>query len=171
VDEQISRAQQQRNLGQQVTRDIALQTGQILTGVADQVEKTFRSARIDYQRFLGDVFPNVALPDIPSLSGREDDANPKTRGGVYQATGSLGSYSTPTTMTFGEAGSETVAILRNARTKTMNWGGGGGPSYFQFTLSMGQVTVRDDEDINRIARAVEQVMTQKAGLLGMMRDR
>ncbi len=82
----------------------------------------------------------------------------------YNATGGLYSASQATSLGIvGEAGTETVAILRNPRALMGEMGGNGG----SFTINFGDIYVRNDQDINRIAQAVMQAMGQRASLVGL----
>jgi hypothetical protein len=66
-------------------------------------------------------------------------------------------------MIVGDAGNETVAILRNPRTFM---GGGGGGSV---QININNPVVRDESDISALARAVEDVLNRRARLYGMGR--
>jgi hypothetical protein len=90
---------------------------------------------------------------------------------LIKATGYQSNVASPTTITVGEAGPETVAILRNPRTTTMAPSGGGG------ALPPIVIDVHDNqiggssEDTEAfaamIARKVEETMSRKSSLLGL----
>jgi hypothetical protein len=88
------------------------------------------------------------------------------------AAGYLGAFARGATFTVGEAGPETVAILRNPRTHTLvNGGGDGGGSAGPVTININGPVVRNDQDISRLARAVadevERSLSRKGQLLGL----
>jgi hypothetical protein len=72
-------------------------------------------------------------------------------------------------VTYGEAGSETVAILRNVRQGQLSGGGGGGNISFQITISGN--SVRSEDDLTalaaRVAAEVEKRLARKAQLSGI----
>lgn len=84
------------------------------------------------------------------------------------AAGMLANVSGTTHMIVGEAGNETVAVLRNPRSMTMAGSGNGG-SVINITVTGN--TVRNDDDINKIAlavqRKVEETMGRKASQFGL----
>jgi hypothetical protein len=86
------------------------------------------------------------------------------------AAGYLGAFARGAVMTVGEAGPETVAILRNPRAMMMGGGfgggGGGGPISVILNLTV-QGDVSGDETVAKIVRAVEDSFNRKAARLGM----
>jgi hypothetical protein len=84
------------------------------------------------------------------------------------AQGALFSTSSPTSMVVGEAGTETVAVLRNPRNVTGTSTGGGGTFTFNFT---GPMNVRSNDDIDvlatTVARKVATIMGRDAQLRGL----
>jgi len=116
---------------------------------------------------LGAAFEEVAVAlrgAIDTLAGGGTQDR-----GTKHAAGFLGTVSGATRMTVGEAGAETVAILRNPRTSSLNSGGGGGPMSLSITISGN--TVRSDDDLERlatmVARKVEKSMGRKGQMLGL----
>jgi hypothetical protein len=100
---------------------------------------------------------------LPGPNG-SPNVNPYT-GFVTNATGFVGTTSGPTLTGagwMGEAGTEAYAILRNP--KPILSGSGGGTNVVQFN---GDIHVRSEDDIDKIARKVEQVMGRKASAIGM----
>lgn len=84
--------------------------------------------------------------------------------------GYLGAFARGATFTVGEAGPETVAILRNPRTHMLQGeGGSSGPS--SVTVNINGPVVRGDDDITKLARAVavevERSLSKKGQLLGL----
>jgi hypothetical protein len=69
-------------------------------------------------------------------------------------------------MTVGEAGTETVAVLRNPRQLTIpaptDMSGGGQ----NITINITGNTVRSDQDLETLAYLIERKLNQKAALLG-----
>ena len=85
------------------------------------------------------------------------------------ASGGVWTASSPNSVTFGEAGTETVAVLRSPRTVSgaalMGSGsGGGGDSTVNF---WGDITVRTQADIEEIARKVTAAQGRTASLKGL----
>ena len=78
------------------------------------------------------------------------------------ASGFLGNVSGASSMTVGEAGTETVAVLRNPRSAGSG-GFGGSPVYFDFSGT----SVRSDSDIEMIYRKVMIAMGRDASLRGL----
>ena len=73
--------------------------------------------------------------------------------------------------TVGEAGPETVAILRNPRTHMIQGEGGGGGGGAPVTVNINGPVVREDKDIAELARCVaeevERTLSRKGQLLGL----
>jgi hypothetical protein len=82
------------------------------------------------------------------------------------ASGALFNTSGAHSMIVGEAGTETVAVLRNPRVSTGNMGGGGDIHINIHVEGGGEA---GDELAAKIARTVEQTMNRKAALLGLRR--
>jgi hypothetical protein len=84
------------------------------------------------------------------------------------AKGYLGNFARGAMMTVGEAGPETVAILRNPRAAMMG-GGGGSPS--SVTVNINGPVVRNDQDISSLARQVaaevERTLSRKGQMFGL----
>ena len=77
-------------------------------------------------------------------------------GGVFSTTGR-------TDITVGEAGNETVAVVRNPRSispTSMNGGGG-------VTININNPVVREDGDINKITQSVIRALNTRTALLGL----
>jgi len=97
------------------------------------------------------------------------DSNPTPIGGNTRKTegfagGALFTATSETDITVGEAGTETVAVLRNPRNVTPN-GAAGGPAPIVLTVNFNNAKVRNDEDLRTIAREVERIMGQRVSLL------
>jgi hypothetical protein len=111
----------------------------------------------------------VTGPTINGQAGASTTTQATTNAGP-RATGMIGSFSTPTTATFGEAASETVAILRNPRTHSIAPEvGGGGPT--SVTVNINGASVRNDNDISSLARQVavevERSLSRKGQMFGL----
>jgi hypothetical protein len=102
-----------------------------------------------------------------TATGQGGGGAPGTRGAT--AAGMVGTFSSPTRATFGEAGSETVAILRNTRSMTISPQGGGGGSTFNMSLNYNGSGSQQDAAAfaDAVARQVEQILNRKANLLGL----
>jgi hypothetical protein len=89
------------------------------------------------------------------------------------AAGVLFNTSGETDMTVGEAGTETVAVLRNPRQVSPSdygqaMGGSSGGSYNVYVSVTGN-TVRSDSDIDALVYKIERKLSQKAAMLGYRR--
>jgi hypothetical protein len=98
----------------------------------------------------------------PADQQESDSQDRNTKFGGPKASGFLGNVSGATSMIMGEAGTETVAILRNPRTATLSGGGGGG-----VTININHPVVRDDQDINKITASVVRAINTRTALLGL----
>lgn len=92
-------------------------------------------------------------------------------GGSTEATGFYGSVSGKTRMTVGEAGPETIAILRNPRNMTWQGSGGGGGGGVNINIMVSGNNVGSQQDADElaatIARKVEETMSRRSSLLGL----
>lgn len=88
-----------------------------------------------------------------------------------QAAGYLGTVSGATRMTVGEAGPETIAILRNPRSMTMTppTGGGGGLNVTVMVTGNNISGSEQDTEVfaSMIARKVEETMNRRSSLQGL----
>ncbi|HEY6032459.1 MAG TPA: GNAT family N-acetyltransferase [Gaiellaceae bacterium] len=115
----------------------------------------------------GSSFALKAFTDALGAAGA--GGAPTDRKGGKQ-TGFLGTISSPTSMTVGEAGAETVAVLRNPRTTDIApQGGGGGPMNFSITINYsGGGSPQDAAALARqVADEVERRMSRKGQMLGL----
>ncbi len=87
-------------------------------------------------------------------------------GGGGKARGAVGMTGGTTSMIMGEAGTEAYAILRNPRKMAVSAFGGGGGSV---TININNPTVRDDGDLEKIAKEVERVLNRRSAILGFRR--
>lgn len=102
----------------------------------------------------------IALNSIGTSTGFVPGLDPQKN---MAASGALFNTSGTTSMIVGEAGTETVAVLRNPRTASISGAGGGGG----VTININGPVVKDEGDIAKIARAVEEVLNRRAALLGL----
>ena len=134
----------------------------LLSGMADYV----RNAGLIIEGMYSQVTTFGGYAGRPRVSGEDESA---LGGGA--ATGRYGMYSSPTQITVGEAGPETVAILRNPRNMTWsgNGGGGGGGVNISITVTGNNVGSQQDADelAATIARKVEESMSRRSSLLGL----
>ena len=88
----------------------------------------------------------------------------------YNAAGFLGTISGATEMVVGEAGPETVAILRNPRTMPGMGGMGGGTGNLTISINFNNPVVREEQDLlvltRVVTRAVEENLGRRAAGLG-----
>lgn len=124
----------------------------------------------------GETGPTVNPGQFKYLSDRKltrATGGTGASGGSF-APGMFGTFGTPTSITIGEAGTETVAVLRNPRTMDLSTampssgGGWGSPSV---TVNINGPVVRDAADIetlaSMVATKVEQRMARRGQLTGL----
>jgi len=160
IDAQIGRGMNFVTLAQDEIRRVYVESGEILTGVTEDIADAFEQIREDYDTWLGDVGNQVPLNNTSGTNTRDRSAGDSPTGGGY-ATGGLFSTSGAQTITVGEAGNETVAVLRNPRHLLTSEAGGGG----MIQININNPSVRNDSDIEAIARAVEETLRQRANLV------
>lgn len=135
-------------------------TGQAIARTTEQgIIAAYRVGHAFYMGITGGFLSNSTAPK-PSLAGGGSGGGTTTR---LNAEGFLGTVNGPTNMVMGEAGSETVAILRNPRN-VMGGTSGGGDSIVNF---YGDITVRTEADIEEIARKVTAAQGRRAALAGL----
>jgi hypothetical protein len=120
---------------------------------AEDIAEAFKSAAKD-AGLIGQV-----LGVLPGTGV----ANPATKNRP-QAAGFLGSVKTATPMTVGEAGSETVAILRNPREMLATPSSGGGSMNVSININ---ANVQSSGDIDELVHKVEIALNRQAALLGL----
>lgn len=153
----VGALQQAQGVEVQMIQDAYTRGSETLNQTATEVKRVYEEVANSFARSF----------DITISGTRTSSGTQYTSGGVgYQgdpkkATGWLGNVSGATSMTVGEAGMETVAILRNPRK--MNMGGGGG----SIQININNPVVRDEADVNALARAVEQVLNRRSALMGL----
>jgi len=93
---------------------------------------------------------------------------------AYGATGMLTNVSSATNLIVGEAGNETLAVLRNPKEMTLSgggWGGGSGSGAVSIQISVTGNTVRNEDDIEALAvavgRKVQEALGRSASLRGL----
>ena len=95
--------------------------------------------------------------------GNKQIPNPATG-----ATGLLFDTNGPTNLIVGEAGTETVAVLRNPRKMSMPPGGGaGGGGGTVLNVVFNNPIVRNENDLNSIIRKVEEALNRRIQLQGL----
>lgn len=176
----IDTAQAQETLGrlQQQQSILVGQVGTYLTkvnsvtavafGQIQQLEAAAGRAMYSTAYSVLDAFGlviNGLTNSLNQLGGQSGGLSPTERDEQNNASGYVGTTS-GRTMTgvgwMGEANQETYAILRNPKALT-GLGGGGG----DVTVNFGDVYVRDDGDIDKVARAVVNVIGRSASLTGL----
>lgn len=134
------------------------------------ISTAYADAFVKYiQRATGAIIESI--DQLNGLGGRTTE---QVESGRYAGktvplqSGFLGSVNRATTMTVGEAGNETVAILRNPREMAVNSGGTG--QQINVSVVVTGNTVRSDDDLNqlvaRITSEVEKSISRKISLLG-----
>jgi phosphotransferase system HPr-like phosphotransfer protein len=119
------------------------------------------------QRYETALFASIPGYTATGPTQQQQDAK-KTGSSGLHAAGFLGTTRGAMSMTVGEAGSETVAILRNPRQMMIGTGGGGGGGV-TVIVTGNTFSGREDEArlVQRITRAVEQGLGRKGQLMGL----
>jgi hypothetical protein len=119
---------------------------------------------------LGETFVAVDTmlrAKLLGLGPRSLDGKPEGNA----ASGLIGTTTAATSLTIGEAGAETVAVLRNPRRGSLAGGGGGGGGPINLTININNPSVRNQGDTERLATvvadAVERRLSQKGEMLGL----
>ena len=115
--------------------------------------------RITIQNFI--KFVRQLATNMPfTASYGPNDLGSNRRG---YAAGGVFSTSGRTDITVGEAGNETVAVVRNPRSVSpTSMSGGGG-----VTININNPVVREDGDINKITQSVIRALNTRTALLGL----
>lgn len=137
-----------------LTTDLVAQTGENLNKVAAAVLKSYRTV------ILG-MTESLSMGGRSQVqTGQPGSSDPKEG----YASGVLATTSGPTDITIGEAGKETVAVLRNPRRMLSGGSGGGGGG---IVININNPSVRNDGDITKIAVEVEKVLNRRGAQIGM----
>jgi hypothetical protein len=150
---------------QQAAAQIKSQTAEGFSYILQQTAKAWGVFMTQASVAISSVY-NTAPPNTSTTSGYGSGG-----GGPYPTnllqTGFLGSVNRATNITVGEAGNETVAILRNPREMAM---GGGAGQQISIQVTVTGNTVRSDSDLDqlvaRITSEVEKSISRKISLLG-----
>lgn len=146
--------------------DLEAESGKALAGFEGDLVAAFQKAGKGFATSIIDVFNmmNTAFGNNPRPSVNDRGKN---------APGALFSTSGATRLTVGEAGTETVAILRNPRSLTMGggFGGSGGVNVGGITINISggasSGSMADNERLaNLLARKVEERLSRKLSLIG-----
>lgn len=159
-------------------QDLETASGKAMTRLETQAVKLFGNFVVSLNAEISRIAPNINpyggvgnVPYGPPTHGRGAmyQQQMHAMGAMYHQQvkmNAIGSVSQPTMVSpgnvAGEAGTETVAILRNVRP--YNPSAGGGTMIVNFN---GGIVVRQDSDIDEIARKVERVMGRKASQIGL----
>lgn len=162
VDNQIARGEGFVELAQDEIRRVYVESGEILTGVVEDVGEAFAQIREDYDEWIGSIGERVPLDGGGGGGPRIGGAGDPDEKAAVGASGLLFNTSGTTNLTVGEAGTETVAVLRNPRQMLMGGMGGGAGAVI---ININNPVVRDNSDIEKIARAVEETLRQRALLM------
>ena len=158
----------------QAATEIFTRTGEGFSVWGDQLVKTFRSAGIAFSDAIITGMSNTVIGMNRMGGGTWGGAadtglpNHKATGPRRNAPGGMGSFATPTTFTVGEAGSETVAILRNPRQLSMPGSGGGVVNVNVNINGGGDIDEKKLASWGRqIQMNVEAALNRKTSLLGL----
>jgi len=158
----------QKGIGWQNTMiSTAVSAAATISGSVADFYKTVTTMTNSYFTSVALWMQTVANGGIPTGTTRGGGGGANRTNNLKSAAGSLGTYSSPTTMLVGEAGTETVAVLRNPRTATATpMGGGGGMTV---VINVSGNSIRDDRDIDLLTDRIERKLNMKASLLGFRR--
>jgi hypothetical protein len=155
--------------------DIANQTGEAFSTILTQTGVT-------WTKFIkqGTTAANAVINALTPRPQGEHSAGTTQSGsqssGITHnganAPGYFGTVSSATSMIVGEAGTETIAVLRNPRIHSLQsptGGGGGGGATIVIDVHDNNISGDKDEEriVARISRAVEQSMNRKGALLSL----
>jgi hypothetical protein len=121
---------------------------------------------------MGSFLTAIGFTQSKDRSGHVTWNAPTFAAAPPAASGYLGAFGKGAVMTVGEAGPETVAILRNPRAYNPMGGGmsgfgpGGGGTTVNLTINV-QGDVKDEATVAKIVRAVEDSFNRKAARIGM----
>jgi len=162
-----------QKLVQDTAHSIAMETGD-WDGAMANIPGYYTQANTEALKLLG------TLQQIPPPTGTYQPLPPGIQGplapnnllqppredwGPTHASGLVGMTKGTTNLGYaGEAGGELVAVLRNPRPLDLGgWAGGGGGG--GTTINFINTQVRDDSDIDTIARRVERIMDDRARMV------
>jgi hypothetical protein len=147
--------------------EIEARTGVVFTKWSNQLAASFKAAGVAYAEAI------IYTMDPSHYKSKNSPKNGQAGTSRASAPGFVGSVSTPTQMTLGEAGSETVAILRNPRSMMVGGGGGGGGGSMTFNINISGGSDIDKKKFDALAREiasqVEGRMMQKTNLFALRR--
>jgi hypothetical protein len=169
--------------------EIEAATGKIFGEWGDQLAETFRKAGVAYaSAIMHTMNPGTYDGGAPApskdtrypLTGNggavkynddgtvNRDGNAKTGDGA--AAGALFNTTGATSMTVGEAGTETVAVLRNPRALSLPGGGGGGGGVVNVNVNINGGDASEEKLrawAKQIQMNVETALNRKTSLLGL----
>jgi hypothetical protein len=169
----------------QFTTELITQTGEAAIDIVKEVEDVFNKIRAlpsPFPRWArgesGDSGDNVYNPGTAGKTGTasplHDAGDSGTSGG--RAAGFYGQITTPTSITVGEAGTETVAVLRNPRQMLMGGAASGGGGIFApISISITGNKISDEADEERlatlVARRVQEELSRRTSTTGFFSAR
>lgn len=166
-------AQSKISAAQQVVGQRVAQMNNIL-GRANNIWSTATNAAISgVGKFTGSVSAaaDEILSSVNLYAQKDKKGNYTIRGAGLanlgpQAAGMIGDVRQASELTVGEAGAETVAILRNPRRGSVSGGGIGGSMVNHISIS---ITGSGDPEATAeaVARKVENILSRKGQLLGL----
>lgn len=140
--------------------DLRAATGEALTDITSKVLKTFGTY---FKGMIG-----IINSYSPGGGGEVDHGNSSKP--VPQATGGLHDVSSATQFVIGEAGNETVAVLRNPRQFMGGFGGGGGGVTVIVQGNKFNTQEEQDKLVRDITDAVTTAQARKLALTGLRSD-
>lgn len=166
----FQQGQKEASLMDQIITQFQQDTGQAITKYSSDIVGVFQMAGIAGAQAFTNYLSGIAnwSPTNPSANGGGGGGGGKK----LAATGMpLTTASSATTVTYGEAGSEAMAVIRNPRKMDMASFGGGGGGSMSVSITVTGNTVRDQNDINKIVSAtadeVEKRWNRRGAQYGM----
>lgn len=177
----VAQAQQYIQQGQEIRNAVMSDnaaaiaaTGQGWYQLQSQVQSAWQGF---FQGYLDPMASRLQTWGIPTSSGTSGSGSYGGGAGgrppMAQATGGIHNVSTATPFIAGEAGNETVVVLRNPKTgmTSIPVGGGGGGSTINFNISITGGSDVDEGQLRtwamRITRDVERNLNERAQTLGL----
>lgn len=158
---------------EQSKQNLLLSKAERYVSGAEQKFGSVLQASVEYMGTFGKTIgeATTAIRSALGMSTIDARTGEAVNRGARSASGLLATTKGATDLTIGEAGTETVAVLRNPTTASFaGFGGGGGSSSSQTTVTLNltvQGDVKDEATVAKIVRAVEDSFNRKAARLGM----
>lgn len=148
-----------------VQAQIEAQSGEFLDTFEEEVRKAFKPIKQEVRATM-----RLIAGEEPATTGRRNTTGRPAQGQVGPtAAGGIFDVNTATRFLAGEAGSESVVVLRGVKSGMLSGGpaGGGGGGGKSVTINIIGAVVRDDRDIDAIAAKVKKAIHDEAEVVGV----